>query len=138
MRQQPARLFCLSLTLLGGLLIVAGCQSTGSLSSSLKRDGTIQVPDPPTDGGELVSWKSSAPSTATAQTQEQWANPPKADSGVRPTAFQAPPANLGPPPEIVVKEMPAQGKGIFQPGGPHHGQPMVALPGSHGIEPGAA
>jgi protein involved in polysaccharide export with SLBB domain len=134
MREQPARMLCLSVIMLGGLLIAAGCQTTGSLPPTLKRDPVAQGPNPkaapatttPTEG---IAWKRSAPSTA--QPPDTWTNPPKADDTVRVTAFHAQPATVEPAPipEIMLKDgtspkqlIPVQPVALRH--GPRHGMPM--------------
>lgn len=136
MRQQPARLICLSLSLFGGLLIVAGCQSVGPLSGSVNSPGPFQVPAPPSEVAEATMWKRAAPPTP--EMQQQWTNAAKTDPAIVRTGFQAAPM-------ITVEPMPLQGPfpsqapPTMQPGfsqqtgfrtWPGHGAMPLALPGA--------
>jgi polysaccharide export outer membrane protein len=133
MRQQPARMLCLSLLMLSGLFIIAGCQSTGSLPPTLPRDPVVQGPISATSTAmttDGIAWKkSTAPSTA--QAQEYWTNPPKADDPVRVTAFQAQ-AEPAPIPQIMIKDAPPKQTTAVQPAGlrygPRHGVPIAPPP----------
>jgi polysaccharide export outer membrane protein len=144
MREQPVRMLCLSLFVLSGLFIIAGCQSTGSLPPTLPRDPVVlqgpipqAAPSPATttttDG---IAWKrSTAPSTALAQ--ESWTNPPRSDDPVRATAFQAQPATPepAPMPGIMIKDSsPPKQMTAVQPAGlrygPRHGVQIAAPPGA--------
>ncbi len=135
MREQPARVLCLAVMILGGLLMAAGCQSTSSLPASVNRDPIVQRSDaPPTPADtEVTIWKQSGP--ATGQAQEQWVSTPKTDNAVRTTAFQGPPttAEPAPMPEIMIKDGPITSRqGVLQPvvmrHGPTHAMPMMAAP----------
>ena len=134
MREQPARVFCHATMMLGGLLIVAGCQSTSSLPAPVSRDPVVQYSTSSSaansSSSEVIVWKRSGP--ATAQTQEPPTNTPKTDNVVRTTSFQG--AEPAPMPDIMIKDgsVPAR-QGILQPavlrhGAPAHGMPMMAPP----------
>lgn len=126
MREQTARVFCLSAIVLGGLLIATGCQSTNPLPTTLKRDPVAPGPNlaaaPPATTEEIV-WKRSGSAAAPA------------DNAVRPTAFQGQPATAEPTPitENMLKEGPAPTRqvvahsGVFW-HGPTRRTPMAPPP----------
>ncbi len=135
MREQPARMLFFSIVMLSGLFIIAGCQSTGALPTTLKPDPVAQAPSlppaPPVTTDGIVWKKSTVPSTA--QAQEYWTNPAKPEGPVRTTAFQAQPAPVepAPMPPIMVKDAPpspSKQLTAVQPAGlrygPRHGMPI--------------
>ena len=90
MRKQPRRMLGLSLIAFASMMLtVVGCQSTGTVPQALKGDPVAKTGKGPitlTSADDVV-WRRSPPSTA--QTPEQWANPPKKDDSVRAMAFQS-------------------------------------------------
>src|SRR5215472_17236272 len=72
-------------------LLLVGCQSTSSVARNLKADPVAKDAKSPialASADEVVWKRSSAPSTA--QSPDQWVNPPKVDDSVRVMGLRGP------------------------------------------------